>query len=139
MSSTTSTVPSLTEESFQFDEQSGLFGKDGEFGGSCIPPQLESVMNRLRDEFLKVRNDEAFNKELKHYLTDFVGRPSPVTLASNLSHNLGTKAKIYLKREDLNHTGAHKINNSIGQILLAKRMGARRIIAETGAGRLYLV
>jgi tryptophan synthase beta chain len=113
------------------NEQVGYFG---EFGGSFVPPQLEKVLHMLADEFESVRNDEAFNEEFKFYLKEYVGRENPLTFASRLTEQLGG-AKIYIKREDLNHTGAHKINNVIGQILLAKRMGAKRIIAETGAGQ----
>src|SRR5690606_12857805 len=82
----------------------------------------------------KYKDDPEFNEEFRYYLREYVGRENPLTYAKNLTEKLGG-AKIYLKREDLNHTGAHKINNAIGQILLAKRMGAKRIIAETGAGQ----
>lgn len=109
-------------------------GYFGEFGGSFIPENLQKVMDRLEENFLKYKDDEQFIKELKFYLKEYVGRENPLTYAKNLSNQIGG-AKIYLKREDLNHTGAHKINNAIGQILLAKRMGAKRIIAETGAGQ----
>ncbi|MDQ0253417.1 tryptophan synthase beta chain [Evansella vedderi] len=109
-------------------------GYFGEFGGSFVPPQLQEVLEILADQFEKYKNDPEFNEEFKYYLKEFVGRENPLTFASNLTEQLGG-AKIYLKREDLNHTGAHKINNVIGQILLAKRMGAKRIIAETGAGQ----
>ncbi|WP_274308498.1 tryptophan synthase subunit beta [Solibacillus daqui] len=111
--------------------QEGFFG---EFGGSFVPPALQNVLNVLAEQFNRYKDDEEFIAEYKHYLKEFVGRENPLTYASNLSDKLGG-AKIYLKREDLNHTGAHKINNVIGQILLAKRMGATRIIAETGAGQ----
>lgn len=95
---------------------------------------MQNVLNVLAEQFERYKNDEEFNAEYKYYLKEFVGRENPLTLAANLTEKLGG-AKIYLKREDLNHTGAHKINNVIGQILLAKRMGATRIIAETGAGQ----
>ncbi|MCH7323919.1 tryptophan synthase subunit beta [Solibacillus sp. MA9] len=111
--------------------QEGFFG---EFGGSFVPPALQNVLNDLAEQFNRYKEDEEFIAEYKHYLKEFVGRENPLTYASNLTDKLGG-AKIYLKREDLNHTGAHKINNVIGQILLAKRMGATRIIAETGAGQ----
>lgn len=111
--------------------QEGFFG---EFGGSFVPPALQNVLNVLAEQFNRYKDDEEFVAEYKYYLKEFVGRENPLTFASNLTEKLGG-AKIYLKREDLNHTGAHKINNVIGQILLAKRMGATRIIAETGAGQ----
>lgn len=111
--------------------QEGFFG---EFGGSFVPPALQNVLNVLAEQFNHYKDDEDFVAEYKHYLKEFVGRENPLTFAGNLTEKLGG-AKIYLKREDLNHTGAHKINNVIGQILLAKRMGATRIIAETGAGQ----
>lgn len=109
-------------------------GYFGEFGGSFIPEDLQKVMNIIEENFLHYKDDPSFQEELRYYLKEYVGRDNPLTLAKNLTAQLGG-AKIYLKREDLNHTGAHKINNAIGQILLAKRMGAKRIIAETGAGQ----
>ena len=112
-------------------QQEGYFG---EFGGSFVPPELQEVMDYLSEQFYKFKDDPEFNEELRYYLREYVGRESPLTYAQRLSDAWGG-AKIYLKREDLNHTGAHKINNAIGQILLAKRMGAKRIIAETGAGQ----
>ena len=112
-------------------ENRGYFG---EFGGSFVPEDLQKVMNILEENFLRYKDDADFQKELTYYLKEYVGRENPLTYAENLTKQLGG-AKIYLKREDLNHTGAHKINNAIGQILLAKRMGAKRIIAETGAGQ----
>ncbi|MDQ0972963.1 tryptophan synthase beta chain [Neobacillus niacini] len=112
-------------------ESRGYFG---EFGGSFVPEELQLVMNELETQFLKFKDDPDFIEELNYYLKEYVGRENPLTFAENLTKQMGG-AKIYLKREDLNHTGAHKINNAIGQILLAKRMGAKRIIAETGAGQ----
>ncbi|MNO31710.1 Tryptophan synthase beta chain [compost metagenome] len=112
-------------------QQEGYFG---EFGGSFVPPELQEVLSYLSQQFYKFKEDPEFNEELRYYLREYVGRESPLTYAERLSEAWGG-AKIYLKREDLNHTGAHKINNAIGQILLAKRMGAKRIIAETGAGQ----
>ncbi|WP_342434085.1 tryptophan synthase subunit beta [Neobacillus sp. FSL H8-0543] len=112
-------------------ESRGYFG---EFGGSFIPDELQKVMNELEEQFLRYKDDPEFIDEFKYYLKEYVGRENPLTFAANLTKQLGG-AKIYLKREDLNHTGAHKINNAIGQILLAKRMGITRIIAETGAGQ----
>lgn len=109
-------------------------GYFGEYGGSFIPPELQKVMDNLAETFDKYKDDPEFNRELEYYLKQYVGRPNPLYLAEKLSAKLGG-ARIYLKREDLNHTGAHKINNTIGQVLLAKRMGVKRIIAETGAGQ----
>lgn len=106
----------------------------GEFGGSYVPPQLQGVLDRLAEAFDCYKDDPEFIDEFKTYLREYVGRESPLTYAKHLSEKLGG-AKIYLKREDLNHTGSHKINNVMGQILLAKRMGAHRVIAETGAGQ----
>lgn len=106
----------------------------GEFGGSFVPEELQDVLGRLEESFLRYKDDPDFLRELEYYFKEYVGRPSPLYHAERLSRRLGG-AKIYLKREDLNHTGAHKINNVIGQALLAQRMGARRVIAETGAGQ----
>lgn len=108
-------------------------GYYGEFGGAYIPEILHQCVEDLQNTYLKVLEDESFQQELKGLLKDYVGRPSPLYLAKRLSEQYG--CKIYLKREDLNHTGAHKINNALGQVLLAKRMGKTRIIAETGAGQ----
>jgi tryptophan synthase beta chain len=109
-------------------------GYFGEFGGSFVPPELQEALDYLEDQFFKYKDDPEFNEEFKHYLKEYIGRENPLTFAARLTERLGG-AKIYLKREDLNHTGSHKINNVIGQILLAKRMGAKRVIAETGAGQ----
>ncbi|AQS56102.1 tryptophan synthase subunit beta [Novibacillus thermophilus] len=106
----------------------------GEFGGSYVPEPLQPVLKRLDEAFQAYKDDPEFKRELEAYVKDFVGRPSPLYFAERLTQKLGG-AKIYLKREELNHTGSHKINNVLGQILLAKRMGAKRIIAETGAGQ----
>lgn len=108
-------------------------GYYGEFGGAYIPEILHQCVEDLKENYLKVLESESFRKEYESLLRDYVGRPSPLYLAKRLSEKYG--ARIYLKREDLNHTGAHKINNTIGQILLARRMGKTRIIAETGAGQ----
>jgi len=105
----------------------------GEFGGAFVPPVLMPNLTRLEEAFNKYRDDPDFKKEFFYYLKQYVGRPSPLYYTSRLSELVGST--IYLKREDLNHTGSHKINNAIGQILLAKRMGAKEIIAETGAGQ----
>ncbi|RKL65637.1 tryptophan synthase subunit beta [Salipaludibacillus neizhouensis] len=109
-------------------------GYFGEFGGSFIPEELQKVMDILEENFEYYKNDPEFIAEYNYYLKEYVGRENPLTFAENITE-YANGAKIYLKREDLNHTGAHKINNVIGQILLAKRMGAKRIIAETGAGQ----
>ncbi|MDL2280987.1 tryptophan synthase subunit beta [Selenomonadales bacterium OttesenSCG-928-I06] len=109
-------------------------GYFGEFGGRFVPEALEAPLKELEECFFKYINDEEFHKELNYYLKNYVGRESPLYYAERLSNEVGG-AKIYLKREDLNHSGAHKINNTLGQILLAKKMGKKRIIAETGAGQ----
>ena len=106
----------------------------GEFGGQYVPQELKEKLNEIEKEFTKAKNDEKFVKEYLYYLKQYVGRPTPLYYAENLSKYAGG-AKIYLKREDLNHTGAHKINNALGQVLLAKRMNKTHIIAETGAGQ----
>lgn len=108
-------------------------GYYGRFGGAYVPEILHANVERLKNAYLREIQDDAFQKEFRDLLRDYVGRPSPLYFARRLSERYGTK--IYLKREDLNHTGAHKINNTIGQILLARRMGKTRIIAETGAGQ----
>ncbi len=117
------------KKSYHADEK----GYYGVFGGSYVPEMLHPNMEILQGSYLEIMNEPSFKKEFKSLLKDYVGRPSPLYLAKRLSEKYG--AKIYLKREDLNHTGAHKINNTIGQILLAKRLGKKRIIAETGAGQ----
>ena len=109
-------------------------GHFGEFGGRYAPETLISPLLELEDAYMSLREDSDFQEEFQYYLREYVGRPNPLYYAERLTHALGG-AKIYLKREDLNHTGAHKINNTIGQILLARRMGKDRIIAETGAGQ----
>ena len=116
-------------KSYQVNEK----GYYGEFGGAYIPEILHRCVSELQEAYSKVLDDEGFKKEYAQLLKDYVGRPSPLYLAKRLSEKYG--CRIYLKREDLNHTGAHKINNAIGQVLLAKRMGKTRIIAETGAGQ----
>jgi len=108
-------------------------GYYGEFGGAYIPEILHRCVTELQNTYLQVIESEEFKKEFDQLLQDYVGRPSPLYLAKRLSEKYG--CRIYLKREDLNHTGAHKINNTIGQILLARKMGKTRIIAETGAGQ----
>lgn len=111
-------------------DQNGYYG---EFGGAYIPEILYENVDLLKKNYLKILEDREFQKDYHNLLRDYVGRPSPLYFAKKLSHKYG--CRIYLKREDLNHTGAHKINNTIGQILLAQKMGKTRIIAETGAGQ----
>ncbi|CAN5465994.1 tryptophan synthase subunit beta [soil metagenome] len=119
-----------TTATYQHPNMQGYYGK---FGGAYIPEMLQRNVEELRTRYLEIMYDDAFQKEFKDLLRDYVGRPTPLYLAKRLSklHN----TNIYLKREDLNHTGAHKINNTVGQILLALRLGKKRIIAETGAGQ----
>ncbi len=105
-----------------------------EFGGQYVPDNVLKALNELEEEYEKAKIDEKFQEEYNYYLNYYTGRPSPLYYAENMTKRLGG-AKIYLKREDLNHTGAHKINNAIGQVLLAKKMGKKKIIAETGAGQ----
>lgn len=116
-------------KTYQVNEE----GYYGNFGGAYIPEILHRCVTELKEAYLKVLESQDFQEEFAQLLRDYVGRPSPLYLAKRLSEKYG--CKIYLKREDLNHTGAHKINNAIGQVLLAKRMGKKRIIAETGAGQ----
>ena len=108
-------------------------GYYGDFGGAYVPEILHQCVEKLQAAYREIIESESFKREYGELLRDYVGRPSPLYLAKRLSEKYG--ARIYLKREDLNHTGAHKINNTIGQILIARRMGKRRIIAETGAGQ----
>jgi tryptophan synthase beta subunit len=108
-------------------------GYYGDFGGAYIPEMLYPNVEELRQNYLRIINEDGFQEEFKKLLKDYVGRPSPLYLAKRLSAKYN--ANIFLKREDLNHTGAHKINNTVGQILLAERLGKKRIIAETGAGQ----
>src|SRR5689334_1160380 len=109
-------------------------GHFGPYGGRFVPETLMHPLQELEDEYHRAQKDPEFQREFEYYLKEFCGRPTPLYFAERLTRELGG-AKIYLKREDLLHTGAHKINNCIGQILLAKRMGKSRIIAETGAGQ----
>ncbi len=109
-------------------------GRYGQFGGRYVPETLMHPLQELEEEYHKAQQDPEFQKELDYYLREFCGRPTPLYFAERLTRKLGG-AKIYFKREDLLHTGAHKINNAMGQILLARRMGKTRIIAETGAGQ----
>jgi tryptophan synthase beta chain len=108
-------------------------GRFGPFGGRYVPETLVSALEELEDAYTRLSQDASFRSELEALLRDYAGRPTPLYLARRLSEQLG--ARVYLKREDLLHTGAHKINNALGQVLLARRMGKRRVIAETGAGQ----
>lgn len=117
------------KKTFQIDEN----GYYGPYGGAYIPEILHKCVEELRENYLPIMESESFKEEFNLLLNDYAGRPSPLYFAPRLSERYG--CRIYLKREDLNHTGAHKINNTIGQILIAQRMGKRRIIAETGAGQ----
>lgn len=112
-------------------DEKGYFG---DFGGRFVPGPLENVLDEVKSAFYQLRNDRGFWADLSHYFKHYVGRPSPLYFAEKLSRQIGG-ARIYLKREDLNHTGSHKINNVLGQALLAKRLGKKRVIAETGAGQ----
>ena len=120
----------ITVKSIKSPDEQGYYGR---FGGAYIPEMLYPNVEELRTRYIDIMHEASFQKEYKALLKDYVGRPSPLYLAGRLSAKYN--APIYLKREDLNHTGAHKINNTIGQILMAQRLGKRRIIAETGAGQ----
>jgi len=120
----------LEEDSYREPDERGYYGK---FGGAFIPEMLHRNVEELKTRYRQIMDEPSFQREYRSLLKDYVGRPSPLYLAARLSAKHNTR--IYLKREDLNHTGAHKINNTIGQILLAQRLGKRRIIAETGAGQ----
>ncbi len=111
-------------------DENGYFG---EYGGAFLPPELEEIMKEIAIEYDKISQDKSFKDELLYLYKHYVGRPSPIFYAKNLSKKYG--ANIYLKREDLNHTGAHKINHTLGEALLAKKMGKKKLIAETGAGQ----
>jgi len=112
-------------------DENGFFG---EYGGRFVPPMLEPIMQEIGDAYEKIKDDPVFKEELYYLQKHYTGRPSPIFHAKNLSENIGG-AQIYLKREDLNHTGAHKINHCLGEALLAKKMGKKKLIAETGAGQ----
>ncbi|MDO8586566.1 MAG: tryptophan synthase subunit beta [Armatimonadota bacterium] len=121
----------MSEKLIKLPDERGHFGR---FGGRYVPETLIPALDELTAEYERAKADPAFRQELDYYLDQYVGRPTPLYFAQHLTESLGG-AKIYLKREDLCHTGAHKLNNVMGQILLAKRMGKKRIIAETGAGQ----
>ena len=124
-------MKSKSKINYSFPDENGRFG---EFGGKYVSETLITALEELEKIYSKVKNDKSFQEEVIKDLNDFVGRPSPLYFAERWTEKLGG-AKIYLKREDLNHTGAHKINNTVGQVLLAKKMGKKRVIAETGAGQ----
>lgn len=117
---------------FLLPDNRGLYGN---FGGRFVPETLMQALFDLEKEYNKIKSDKVFKAELQYLLKDYAGRPTPLFLAERLAKEIGAKCKIYLKREDLAHTGAHKINNTLGQALLAKRLKKRRVIAETGAGQ----
>ncbi len=121
----------MVDHTHEMPDNKGYFG---EYGGQVIPPELVVIMNQINDSYEQVSQTEAFQQELQELYTDYVGRPSPIYFAKRLSRHLGG-AGIYLKREDLNHTGAHKINHCLGEALLAKHMGKTKVLAETGAGQ----
>lgn len=121
----------MAETTYAFPDKRGHFGM---YGGRYVPETLMQAVTELETEYKKAQQDPAFHEELNNLLKDYVGRETPLYFAENLTKYAGG-AKIYLKREDLNHTGAHKINNSLGQALLAKRMGKKKVVAETGAGQ----
>ena len=129
-------TPDINTSTQKLPEHNGRFGK---FGGKYVPETLMPALSELEAAYQKYRQDPSFQAELQDLLRDYVGRPSPLYFAERLTQHYakpdGTGAQIYLKREDLNHTGAHKINNALAQVLLAKRIGKKRIIAETGAGQ----
>ncbi|MFM7384536.1 MAG: tryptophan synthase subunit beta, partial [Microcystaceae cyanobacterium] len=122
-----------------FNQYPDALGRFGQYGGKYVPETLMPALFELDTAYAQYQDDPDFNRELQELLKDYVGRPSPLYFAERLTAHYarpdGTGPQIYLKREDLNHTGAHKINNALGQVLLAKRMGKKRIIAETGAGQ----
>ena len=129
----------MTTTPLKNSPQPDSLGRFGNFGGKYVPETLMPALSELESAYAKYRNDPEFQQELQQLLKDYVGRVSPLYFAERLTAHYakpdGSGAQIYLKREDLNHTGAHKINNALGQVLLAKRMGKKRIIAETGAGQ----
>ncbi|RYE32044.1 MAG: pyridoxal-phosphate dependent enzyme, partial [Sphingobacteriales bacterium] len=120
----------MNNTTYQKPDERGYYGK---FGGAYIPEMLHRNVEELRSKYLDIIYEPSFQKQFNQLLTDYVGRPTPLYFAERLSSRY--KTQVYLKREDLCHTGAHKINNTIGQILLAEKLGKKRIIAETGAGQ----
>lgn len=127
----TSTKVAIRGEILEMPDAKGNFG---EYGGQVLPPHLVDIMNEINESYDKLIQTEAFRAELEELNADFIGRPSPIFYAKRLSEQIGG-ARIFLKREDLNHTGAHKINHCLGEALLAKHMGKTKVLAETGAGQ----
>src|SRR5579875_2475024 len=127
---TTSSKPQLTYQHNVYPDERGRFGP---FGGKFVPESLMAALTELEEAYKIAHNDSVFQAELDQELRDYVGHPTPLYYARRFSEQVAPGVKVYLKREDLAHTGAHKINNALGQGLLAKRMGKQRIIAETGA------
>lgn len=121
----------MTQQFLEMPDKNGYFG---EYGGQIVPPELKAIMDQISDAYETVRQTAAFQEELQDLYTHYVGRPSPLYFAKRLTARQGG-ARIFLKREDLNHTGAHKINHCLGQALLAKYMGKTKVLAETGAGQ----
>ena len=119
---------------YNIQTEADELGFFGEYGGQYVPETLMPAIIELKQAYNKAKQDQSFQDELTYYLKEYVGRETSLTYAKSYSEALGG-AQIYLKREDLNHTGAHKINNAIGQALLAKRMGKNKLVAETGAGQ----
>ena len=119
------------QTNYKFPDDLGHFGQ---FGGRYVSETLIPALLELEKSYIEIKNDKGFQKEVSHYLSEYVGRPTPLYFARSMTEKLGG-AKIYLKREDLAHTGAHKINNTSGQGLLAAKMNKKRVIAETGAGQ----
>ena len=136
---TTTPIPPSQSEANAQTQQPDAFGRFGRYGGKYVPETLMPALSELETAYAQYKSDPDFQQELQQLLRDYVGRPSPLYFAERLTARYarpdGTGPQIYLKREDLNHTGAHKINNALAQVLLAKRMGKQRIIAETGAGQ----
>ncbi len=124
----------IAHQAASASEQAFFTGYYGEYGGQYVPEPLKICLNKVSKAFTYFRNNEPFNTELNELYANYCGRPSPIFYCKNLSKKLGG-AHIYLKREDLNHLGAHKINNTLGQVLLAKHMGKKTLVAETGAGQ----
>src|SRR5262249_35816586 len=131
---TESSIISMKKESCMLSALPDANGHFGQYGGSFVPETLMHALEELKAAYADALADESFQHEFETLLREYVGRPTPITFTEGLTRHLGG-AQICLKREDLNHPGAHKINNAVGQILLARRMGKRRIIAETGAGQ----
>ena len=123
----------MTQNKNSFKQMPDEKGYFGQFGGRYVSETLMPLIYEVEKEYKKIKNDQNFLNELDYYLKHYVGRPSPLLFAERITRDL-KGPKIYFKRDELNHTGAHKINNCMGQILLAKKMGKKRIIAETGAG-----